>query len=783
MTIYYVDPANGNDAAAGTSWGAAWKTLLNGPTFARLGQTDSDEIRIAKSPDPVAIGNMTWTNQSYTMTFAGCSNITVDNCESGWTAGLVTPTYTTSYYRQGTAGLQAVMAASNGKICYKSFASVDYSTTSRITFWVNFGTAVNYAAGCPVFIDLCSDTLGATPVNSFNLPRYYYPANSWVPITIDFTGPLGSSIQSVAIRTTASVTNTVRFDNIQVIQSAASASSLSLTDLIAKDDGTGSYYAINFINGTSIDIGGMASTQAMAANSNKALYYSEDGTVTVPSLKRICFTTAADVVATSTSAAVNAINYTNDTNWPNTKTYLGGYNTATDTIDGETWFDGATGNGFGLTQTNSKRSSYSISNVSVVRYYNLLTLHMGSNVTITNTSLVSPANLVYVLTGNDANGRDEYINTGFSLDIKWIYGVHVAAVTSYIEVATSTHNLPWSIAPRISITNAFLAKQILSLGSAKATFTSTGTITSASGTIFDAAINTIGANGVGVQHYNINNLLQVITSSSSPLIKLGSSRSEEKTVINITGYCGYAFTGAISNTSLIAPPNANPGRLNCIINGNGNSFGGIPSVTLGSGVYVVGSASQAYFDVGQLIIKDYNLTRTNAMSLSTGSSVQGSVIVENFNGTAGDNRLYSLNTSGTTWARTPYWRQQAGVTYAGGTAIERLFPAGSLSTESNTLCSASSHPLGTAALKAGSAATITIRARRNSSLLTAKLVVNTYKAEYIASCTTTDQWELLTVTFTPTENITATIDIESMAQSNTASSISAFFDDLQVTQA
>ena len=186
MTTYYVDPVNGNDANDGLGWGTAWKTLLNGPTSARLGTADSDEIRIAKSPDPVSLGSVTWTDNSYTLTFASCSNTIVDNCESGWAAGLITPTYTTSYYRQGAASLQAVLLSTNGKVCYKTFTSADYSSKSRITLWVNFGTAVNYSAGNPVFIDLCSDTAGNTPVNSFNLPRYYYPANYWVPVTIDF---------------------------------------------------------------------------------------------------------------------------------------------------------------------------------------------------------------------------------------------------------------------------------------------------------------------------------------------------------------------------------------------------------------------------------------------------------------------------------------------------------------------------------------------------------------------------------------------------------------------
>lgn len=60
MTIFYLDPAAGNDASAGTSWATAWQTITSGATSVRIAA--GDVIRIAKSPDPVSIGNALWTD-------------------------------------------------------------------------------------------------------------------------------------------------------------------------------------------------------------------------------------------------------------------------------------------------------------------------------------------------------------------------------------------------------------------------------------------------------------------------------------------------------------------------------------------------------------------------------------------------------------------------------------------------------------------------------------------------------------------------------------------------
>jgi hypothetical protein len=60
MATYYLDYELGSDSNDGSAFGAgtAWKTLTGGPTAARV--SAGDTIKIAKSPDPVSIGDAVW---------------------------------------------------------------------------------------------------------------------------------------------------------------------------------------------------------------------------------------------------------------------------------------------------------------------------------------------------------------------------------------------------------------------------------------------------------------------------------------------------------------------------------------------------------------------------------------------------------------------------------------------------------------------------------------------------------------------------------------------------
>lgn len=58
MATYYLDQVNGNNANSGADWANAWRTVTSGATAARI--APGDVVRIAKSPDPVSIGDGTW---------------------------------------------------------------------------------------------------------------------------------------------------------------------------------------------------------------------------------------------------------------------------------------------------------------------------------------------------------------------------------------------------------------------------------------------------------------------------------------------------------------------------------------------------------------------------------------------------------------------------------------------------------------------------------------------------------------------------------------------------
>ena len=58
MTVFYVDPVNGNNNNNGQSFANRWKQL-NTTTDNYL--SDGDEIRIIKTSDPTSLGQATWT--------------------------------------------------------------------------------------------------------------------------------------------------------------------------------------------------------------------------------------------------------------------------------------------------------------------------------------------------------------------------------------------------------------------------------------------------------------------------------------------------------------------------------------------------------------------------------------------------------------------------------------------------------------------------------------------------------------------------------------------------
>lgn len=364
MATFYLDLVNGNDANNGTSWALAWKTFTTGATAARI--APGDEIRVAKSSDPTSIGNATWTSRSSTVTLATAQTATIDNCETAWTAAntATVTRVTTSPIKQGTYAAQIVTPASTAtSTLYAYFAvggagGLDLSAYQQITFWFyNATTAV--ADANRYQIKLCSDTAGATAVDTFNIPAIPSTAR-WVPITIAKTGGgnLGNAIKSIALYTGTSSpgnTQTIRLDNF----SACTTSGLNLRSLISKNSGAtwtanDGWWSLQYIDGTDVRLTYDTNT---AVGSTTTAYYTEGTspeTVTT-------YIRPAIVSATLGSTSATVIETIQDSGTAgNLITFSGGWNTSNTTQDGMTLLDGLNGFGyyFTLSQSYVKLSNF-----------------------------------------------------------------------------------------------------------------------------------------------------------------------------------------------------------------------------------------------------------------------------------------------------------------------------------------------------------------------------------------------------------------------------------------
>lgn len=251
MATFYLDFENGNDSNDGTTFANRWKTITSGATAARL--TPGDTIRVMKSPDPVSLGvNGTFTKLSPTITLASAVTANVSLCQAGWTASANASSTTSTTRKEGTlsTSITTLDAFTTGLIAYEATGTLDLSAYQKISFWIR--PTINMAANA-LRLDLCSDTAGATPVNSFTIDQALVgspgASRTWTAITLDNGAALGSSIKSVAlVALTDFGAATIQLDNIFV------TNNLSLTSLIGtSSSATGrEWYPVRSVNGTTV---------------------------------------------------------------------------------------------------------------------------------------------------------------------------------------------------------------------------------------------------------------------------------------------------------------------------------------------------------------------------------------------------------------------------------------------------------------------------------------------------------------------------------------------------
>ena len=415
MAIFYLDYENGNDSNDGSTWALAWKTITSGATAARI--APGDVIRIAKSPAPVSLGTTgAWTNLSKTVTLGAAQTLNIDLVEANWTAiagGDTTPTLVgvATDAKQGSNCVRLTLDSSpqaNVGQAYFPTGLLNLSAYQKISFWIKNSAAI---LATHWTVRLCSDTAGAVTVDTFVIPAI--PSTGrWLPWTIarNGGGNLGASIQSIAIYTDSvapAASSNILIDNFI----ACTTDGLNLQSLISKNSleqgGTEGWYGIQSINGVTVLLDNDTNTQANAGRGYSGT------TETVTTYKRETIKTA---LASASNTEVQQVMDSGSLAAGNIQ-FQGGWNTATTVQEGETFFDGLNGFGFGLYLYTKTYTTLHYLNV--YRYNRGVVYSSGNNNTI---STLSNANN-NADTGIYYSGNNNTISTLSNANNNASYGV------------------------------------------------------------------------------------------------------------------------------------------------------------------------------------------------------------------------------------------------------------------------------------------------------------------------------------------------------------------------
>jgi hypothetical protein len=216
-------------------------------------------------------------------------------------------------------------------------STLDLSGYQQVSLWIQQTVGTVGAAGA-VNLRLCSDTAGATAVNTISIPSIA-SLSRWIPVTVDLGTNLGSSIRSIALYVnTDNGAQTFLLNNIIACKASSAADSLTLTSLIGKNTTGETFWAIQSINGIRVMLD--ADTNQGPTSTAVRGYYGTSETVTT--WKR------ETIKLGPTAASNNALNTIQEGGVEGSPiTYSGGWDrTSMSTQNLETWLDGQNGNGY-----------------------------------------------------------------------------------------------------------------------------------------------------------------------------------------------------------------------------------------------------------------------------------------------------------------------------------------------------------------------------------------------------------------------------------------------------
>ena len=276
-----------------------------------------------------------------------------------------------------------------GLAAYKATGTLNLSGYQQISFWIK-QTAGTIGASGALSLKLCSDTAGATAVNTFNIENLTV-LNRWTPITIDLGTNLGASIQSIGFYVnTDNGAQTFLLSNIIACKASSSADSLNLCSLIGKNTSGETWCGIQSINGTRVmlDTGGQWGPVSIGSSSIQIPgYYGTSETVTTYKRETI----KAPLAATATATTTSLLNFQIGGRSPqsagvgNPIIYSFGWNrTDMSTRTGESWFDGRNGFGYGNYSYYLSGGNLTVDRACFVRFYYGLFLPGNMHSTATN---------------------------------------------------------------------------------------------------------------------------------------------------------------------------------------------------------------------------------------------------------------------------------------------------------------------------------------------------------------------------------------------------------------
>lgn len=383
MATWYVRPLTGNDANAGTSESAAWKTLTHA-MLAGSSVAGGDTVRVEESPAPSSIGNCTWTDNSSLVTQATPSFADLA-ISTGWasddaaaTIGLESVPFTCAKFTITPS------FSGSGKVGHLDLGATpfDFSAYQQISFKINCNFNLGTTGGWHIEIKLCSDRNGNTPVNSFSFDVSEVPGvGGFVSVVLDNGAALGASISSIAVHVIGGAANPATnlvmklADNFMLCKAPSASDCITHRTLISKNVSGESWYGIGYA--TVVSGVGRILLEVDPTVATSAVYYGTTETVTT--YKRECFRLAYPA-GTSSPAAVLAKSGTSSAA---PITVSGGWNSSNMTTQsGETFFDGRAGYGYGI-YINSN-NFITLDKLNLVRYdYNLI-LNSASDITVVN---------------------------------------------------------------------------------------------------------------------------------------------------------------------------------------------------------------------------------------------------------------------------------------------------------------------------------------------------------------------------------------------------------------